>query len=374
MDMTMLTDPTNLRIPGPTPIPPQVMEAISQPALPHRGSPFKEFFLELQEQLKRIHATEHDVYVIANTGSAGWESSIVNTLNPGDKVLALISGNFGERYAMIAEHFGLDVIRLDVEWGKAVRAEMVKDALEQNPDVRAVLGTHNETSTGVLNPIKEIGEVVRDHGSLFFIDAVSGLAGAPLEMDAWNCDIVFSGSQKAFMCPPGLSIIAVNDRAMAKTEQASIPRFLLDYRRMRDALKNGTTPTTAPVNLAYGLKAACDMLEEEGLENVFKRHVEQGEYVRRELARIGLQPIAEEGFESPTVTAAATPEGVTAGEIVASMIERHGIYIATSQGHLADSVIRIGHMGWTDYPELERTIKALDDVLEHLPQRKVAAV
>jgi aspartate aminotransferase-like enzyme len=365
----MLKDPTDLRIPGPTPVPPRVMEAMQQPAVPHRGEYFATLFSDLQQQLKRIHGTKHDVYVIAGTGSAGWEASIVNTLCPGDTVLALVNGNFGERYVTVAECFGMNVVRLDAEWGKAIHGEQVRRALEEHPEVRAVLLTHNETSTGVLNPVQEIGEVVRAHGSLLFVDAVSGLAGAPLEMDAWNCDVVFSGSQKAFMCPPGLSIIAVGDRVWEHVERASIPRFVMDFRRMRDSLAQGSTPSTAPLSLIFALKAACDMLEEEGMDAVFKRHEEQGVYMRRELARLGLQPIAEEGFESPTVTAAATPEGITSGEIIAALSERHGIHIAASQGHLRDSVIRIGHMGWTDYPELERTVKALDDVLEHIPAK-----
>jgi aspartate aminotransferase-like enzyme len=369
----MLNDPRDLRIPGPTPVPPQVMEAMQQPMVPHRGAMFARLFAELQEQLKRIHGTKHDVFVLAGTGSAGWEASIVNTLNPGDKVLAIVNGNFGERFVTVAECFGMNVVRLDFEWGKGAQADDVKAALDANPDVRAVLLTHNETSTGVLNPVKEIGKVVREHGALLFVDAVSGLPGAPLEMDAWHCDVVFSGSQKAFMCPPGLSIIAVGERVWEHTEQASIPRYMLDFKRMRDALAQGSTPSTAPLSLLYALKAACDMIEAEGLENVVKRGTEQGAYVRAELEKIGLKPIAEPGFESPTVTAAATPEGVTSGEIISAMIERHGIYIAASQGPLRDSVIRIGHMGWTDYPELERTLKALDDVLEHIPAKTAAA-
>lgn len=370
----MLTDPTNLRIPGPTPIPPRVMQAMQQPAVPHRGEMFANLFQELQQQLKRIHSTTHDVYVIAATGSAGWEASIVNTLSPGDKVLALVNGNFGERYVTVAERFGMDVIRLDVEWGKAVHAEDVRQALEDNPGVRAVLLTQNETSTGVLNPVEEIGNVVNEHGALLFVDAVSGLAGAPLRMDDWHCDVVFSGSQKAFMCPPGLSIIAVSDKAMAATERASIPRFVLDFERMRDSLAQGSTPSTAPLSLIFGLKAACDMLEEEGLETLYQRHLAQGEYMRAELDKLGMTPIAEQGYESPTVTVARTPEGITSGQIIAGLQERHGIFIASGQGYMKDSVVRIGHMGWTDYPELERTIKALDDVLEHIPVAAAAAV
>lgn len=370
----MLTDPTDLRIPGPTPVPPRVLEAMQQPMVPHRGEMMASLFAELQQQLKRIHGTKHDVFVLAGTGSAGWEASIVNTLAPGDTVLALCNGNFGERFVTVAERFGMNAVRVDAEWGKGIHADDVRRALDAHPEVRAVLLTHNETSTGVLNPVEDIGKAVHEHGAFLFVDAVSGLAGAPLEMDDWHCDVVFSGSQKAFMCPPGLSIIAVSERVYEAAERASIPRFIMDFQRMRESLAAGSTPSTAPLSLLFALKAACDMLEEEGMENVFRRHVEQGEYVRRELSRIGLKPIAEEGYESPTVTAAATPEGVTSDQVIQAMIERHGIYIASSQGHLRDSVIRIGHMGWTDYPELERTLKALDDVLEHIPATRVAAV
>lgn len=369
-----MMDPTNLRIPGPTPVPPQVMEAMQQPAVPHRGELFAKTFNELQVQLKRIHGTQHDVYVLAGTGSAGWEASIVNTLCPGDTVLALVNGNFGERYVTVAECFGMNVVRVDAEWGDAIQVEDVRKALEDNPEVRAVLLTQNETSTGVLNPVEEIGKLVREHGSLLFVDAVSGLPGAALEMDAWNCDIVFSGSQKAFMCPPGLSIIAVGERVWKETERASIPRFIWDFKRMRDSLAMGTTPSTAPLSLIFALKAACDMIDEEGLKKVHQRHIDQGVYMRAELDKLGLKPIAEKGFESPTVTVARTPEGVTSDQLIAEMRDRHGIHIASGQGHMKDSVIRIGHMGWTDYPELERTLKALDDVLEHIPAVRAAAV
>jgi aspartate aminotransferase-like enzyme len=271
--MSIIRDPRDLRIPGPTPVPPQVMEALQGPMVPHRGEYFATLFADLQEQMKRIHGTTGDVYVLAGTGSAGWEASIVNTLNPGDKVLAIVNGNFGERFVTVAEAFGMNVVRLDAEWGKGIDVAEVRAKLAENPDVRAVLLTQNETSTGVLNPVKEIGEAVREHGALLFVDAVSGLPGAKLDMDAWNCDVVFSGSQKAFMCPPGLSIIAVGDRVWDYVDQATIPRYMLDFKRMRDALARGSTPSTAPLSLIYAIKAACDMMEAEGMDNVYKRHI-----------------------------------------------------------------------------------------------------
>ncbi len=363
----MLRDPRDLRIPGPTPVPPQVMEAMQQPMVPHRGPVMADLMSGLQRQLKDIFKTESDVYVVAGTGSIGFEASIVNTLVPGDKVLAIVNGNFGVRYGDVAEALGMNVVRLEVEWGKATRGADVEAALKEHPDVRAVLLTQNETSTGVLNRVDEIGQVVRNHGALLFVDAVSGVPGARLDMDAWNCDVVFTASQKAFMCPPGLSIMGVGPRVFEQADRATMPRFILDFKRMRDALARGSTPSTAPLTLLYALKAACDMIEEESHETFLQRHVEQGEYMRKELQRLGLKLVSEEGYESPTVTAAYTPEGITAPEVVAAMRDRHGIHIATSQAKLQESVIRIGHMGWSDYPELERTIAALDDVLEHIP-------
>ncbi len=363
----MLKDPRDLRIPGPTPVPPQVMEAMQQPMIPHRGAEMVDLMSGLQRQLKHIHRTESDVYVIAGTGSVGFEASIINTLVPGDKVLAIVNGNFGSRYGDVAEILGMNVVRLEVEWGKATRGADVEAALKEHSDTRAVLLTQNETSTGVLNRVDEIGAVVQAHGSLLFVDAVSGLPGARLDMDDWNCDIVFSGSQKAFMCPPGLSIMAVSPRVFEQAERATTPRFIFDFQRMRDSLAIGSTPSTAPLSLLYALKAACDMIEEETHEGFLQRHIEQGEYVRKELQRLGLAMVSEEGYESPTVTAAYTPEGISASDIVAAMRERHGIHIATSQAKLQQTAIRIGHMGWSDYPELERTIAALDDVLEHIP-------
>lgn len=362
-----LTDPTNLRIPGPTPVPPRVVEAMSQPVVPHRGEEFAQLFADLLEQLKRIHNTQHDVFVIAGTGSAGWEVSIVNCLAPGDKVLAAVNGNFGVRFVQVAERFGMDVIQLDVEWGKPVQPDVLREALNKNPDVKAVQVVHNETSTGVLNPMADLGRVVRDHGSIFIVDSVSGAAGAPVEMDDWPADIVFSGSQKAFMCPPGLSIIGVSDRVWGYTANAPIPRFTLDLERIREAARGGSTPSTAPVSLLYGLKAACDMIEEEGLENLYARHNQLRDLMRRGLRDIGLELLAGDECASPTVTVALMPEGVSAKTVQQEMIARHGIYIATGQAHFADRAIRIGHMGWTHEPELHRTLEALDEVLEHVP-------
>lgn len=362
-----LTDPTDLRIPGPTPVPPQVIEAMSKPMIPHRGEEFAEMFSGLLASLKRIHNTKHDVFVIAGTGSVGWEASIVNTLTPGDTVIAAVNGNFGVRFVEVAKRFGINVVQLDFEWGQAVDPDTLKAALAEYPETKAVQVVHNETSTGVLNPMEELGAVIREHGALFIADSVSGAAGAPVYMDDWHCDIIFSGSQKAFMCPPGLSIIGVGERVWPLTESAPIPRYTYDLQRIREAARGGSTPATAPLSLLRGLRAACDMIEAEGLETLYARHERLAEHTRKGLIEIGLELLADPAHASPTVTVAKLPEGMSASEVQQLMIDRHGIYIATGQAHLRDSTIRIGHMGWTETPELDRTLAALDDVLEHVP-------
>ena len=363
----VLTDPTNLRIPGPTPVPPQVVEAMSRPIIPHRSAEFAEMFEGLLAAMKRIFNTKDDVYVVAGTGSTGWEASIVNTLSPGDTVIAAVNGNFGVRFCVVAEKFDLNVVRLDFEWGQPVAPDVVAQALKDNPEAKMVQLVHNETSTGVLNPMQQLGEVIRAHGALFVADSVSGAAGAPVYMDDWQCDIVFTGSQKAFMCPPGLSIMGLGERVWDKTAGAGYHRFLLDFDRIRESARGGSTPSTAPVTLLFGLKAACDMIEAEGLEALYARHTRLGEHTRAGLRKLGLELVAAEGYASPTVTVAWTPEGITAGQIQQALIDRHGIYIATGQAHMADRAIRIGHMGWTAEPELDRTLEALDDVLERIP-------
>ncbi len=365
--MAVLKDPTDLRIPGPTPVPPEVFEAMSQPIIPHRSAEFADMFEGLLAALKRIFNTQDDVYVVAGTGSTGWEASIVNTMSPGDTVIAAVNGNFGVRFCAVAETFGLNVVQLDFEWGQPVTPERVAEALKEHPEAKMVQLVHNETSTGVLNPMKELGEVIREHGALFVADSVSGAAGTPVYMDEWQCDIVFTGSQKAFMCPPGLSIMGLSERVWDVTADAGFHRFLLDFDRIREAAAGGSTPSTAPVTLLFGLKAACDMIEAEGLEALYARHNSLAAHMRSGLSDLGLKLLAAEGYESPTVTVAWTPEGVSAKSIQEALIERHGIYIATGQGHRADELIRIGHMGWTHQPELDRTLEALDDVLEHIP-------
>lgn len=352
----------NFRLPGPTPLPPAVVAAMQRPMIPHRGPALKALFGSILARLREVHRTDGEVLVWPGSGSAGWEAAIVNLLSPGDAVLAVVTGDFGERFARVATAFHLDVRRLDVPWGQAATPDQVREALERHPDVKAVLLTHNETSTAVTNPIKETAEVVRDHGALVIVDAVSSAGGLPLLVDEWGLDFVLSGSQKAWMCPPGLMIAAVGPRAWAANESATFPRFFWDLRSARTFAADGMTPTTPPLTLLYALDAALDMILDEGVEQVWRRHAELADLTRRGVAGIGLPLFADPRYASNTVTAISLPEAVSARSVLVAMRERHEVELQGGQGHLSERMVRIGHMGWVQAPELEAVIAGLDDV------------
>jgi aspartate aminotransferase-like enzyme len=270
--------------------------------------------------------------------------------------------------------FGLDVRRLDLPWGQALTPPVLRDALERNPDVKAVFITHNETSTGVTNPLADLAKVVRDHGALVVVDAVSSAAGLPLPVDEWGVDFALSGSQKAWMCPPGLTIVAVGPRAWDAYAGSTFPRFFWDLKASRDAAVQGTTPTTAPLTLLYALDAALDMILAEGVENVWRRHAALGERTRRGIEELGLALFEDPAYASNTVTGVAVPEGVTAKQIVQAMKRDHDVVVAGGQAHLSDKMIRIGHMGWCSEADVDGCLAALGATLESLgAERPLAA-
>lgn len=357
---------TDLRIPGPTPLPPQVLEAMQHEMMPHRNEEFRALFSELLEKMRRYHGTSNTALVLPGSGSAGFEFSIVNTLSPGDKVVGFVSGSFGDRYCTVAAQLGLDVTKIELEWGHAATAPIVAKALDENPDAKAVLYTYNETSTGLANPLHEVGPVVRDHGALLLVDAVSAAGGMPMEMDAWGVDLIFSGSQKAWMCPPGLVIIGVGDRVFDAYESANYPRFFWDLKTAADRAKEGMTPTTSPLTMIFALNAACDMIEAEGLDNVYARHARLGAFVRRGVSELGYRLIAEEEYVSDTVTAITPPEGVDATQVIARMKSDFGIDVGGGLGKMRGQALRIGHMGWVHQPELEHALEALSKVTQAL--------
>lgn len=366
---TSVTDPRLtqgrwLRIPGPTVVHPKAVVAQTADMIPHRGTEMTAFMNELRDKAKIAHQTTQQVLVWAGSGSAGWEASIVNLLSPGDTVVATVCGSFGDRFAAIGSHFGLDVRRVEVEWGKGITADQFGAALEEAGDVKAVFITHNETSTGVTLPLQEMASLARAKGALVLVDAVSSAGALPLKVDEWDLDWVFSGVQKAWMCPPGLMVSAISDRAMSASKSAGFNRFYLDLAPMAKAAAEGSTATTPAISLLYALDAALDVMLDEGMDQVWARHDRLGRDFRAGLGELGIEVLAEAGYESASVTALVTPKPWTASEFRANIQSETGIVIATGIGPLAGSANRVGHMGWAEQPELDATLEAFGRQLD----------
>lgn len=327
--------------------------------IPHRGPAFKALYAETLRMARLAHRTDGDVLVWAASGSAGWEVAVVNLFSPGDPVLSTICGDFGERFTKVARTFGLDVRALEVPWGRAVTPDLLREALNQHPDVKGVFITHNETSTGVTNPLPELAAVVRDHGALVVVDSVSGVGGLPFEMDEWGIDFVLSGSQKAWMCPPGLLICGIGPRAWEAAERSTFPTFYWDLRSNRTSAAEGMTPTTPSLTLVYAFHAALTQVLEQGLETVWERHRRWGDFTRAGVSDLGLDLFADPGYASNTVTGIALPDGLSAKALVTAVRNAAGIEIGAGQGAYADVMLRIGHMGWCDEESLQLTLDAL---------------
>lgn len=348
-----------LRLPGPTVLHPRVVEALQGEMIQHRGPQMKEIVKRTLANAKTAHMTDAHVAVWPGSGSAGWEAAIVNLFSPGDQVVVTVCGDFGQRFADLGELFGLRVKRIDVPWGAGVTPEMLETAIGEVDDVKGVFITHNETSTGVTNPLPELAKVARRAGALVVVDAVSSVGAIELRMDDWDLDWVLSGSQKAWMCPPGLMISAVSERGLAAAQDSGYHRYFWDIRPMLDAAKDGLTTTTAPVSLFYAFDVALQAFLEEGLEAAWARHAQLAAYVRDGATSLGYELLADPAYASDSITAIKLPDGVTSGPFIAEMKRRSGIELAPGQGPYKDSLVRVGHMGWVHKPELEATLEAL---------------
>lgn len=352
-----------LLIPGPTMIPPDVRAALAAPPVGHRSRQFTEMIEEITGGLKKVFQTEGDVFVFTATGTGAMEASLVNTLSPGDRVVVVSNGVFGERFASMAEALGLEAERVRFTPGEAATPGVVEEYLGQHPGAKAVLVTHNETSTGVTNDVAAIAEVARRHGALTIVDAVSGLAAIDLRTDAWGLDVVISGSQKAFMLPPGLSFVSVGQRAWEMHGSARLPRFYWDFSRMKQSLEKGQTPWTPNVCLFNGLRAALRRILEEGLESVFQRHARVAQLVRTKMKAMGLELFADEEHASNSVTAVKAPEGVDVREMLRYIQDRYGILLAGGQGELRGKIFRIAHVGCVSEREVFAAVGAIEDYL-----------
>ena len=348
-----------LRIPGPTPCPDEVLQAMSRQMINHRGKEFADLIDKETAQLKKFCQTKGDVFILTGSGTGSMEAAIVNTLSPGDRVLSLSNGVFGDRFATIAEQFGADVNRVTFEWGKAVDPDEAKKALEADPKVKAVLVTHNETSTGVTSDLAAIGAIVREFDKLLIVDAISSLGCIDLQVDNWGCDVVVTGSQKGWMVPPGLALACVSDRAWKAHAEARMPRFYWDFSKAKSFLEKGQTPWTPAVSVFYALEVALDMMEKEGIQNIFARHARLGQMAREGVKSLGLSLFADEKHASNTVTAVASPDGVDSKKLVGTVKDEHGIVLAGGQASLGGKIFRIGHLGYVTEQDVDEVIREL---------------
>jgi aspartate aminotransferase-like enzyme len=357
-----------LMIPGPTPVPPRVLQAMARPMINHRGKEYAALFREVNEGLKAVFQTRNDVLTFPSAGTGALEAAIVNLLSHGDKVLSVSVGAFGDRFAEIAQAFGAHVVKLEMEWGNGADASVVAEKLA-SPEcqgVKAVLLTQNETSTGVTNPVREIAEVVRQAGSpLLLVDAISGLGAIDLPMDEWGVDVVITGAQKALMCPPGLGFVALNERAWKATETAKMPRFYWDFREAKRYAERDQNPYTPAVSLLFALRESLAMIQEEGLPQVWQRHARLGDLTRNGVKELGLTLLVKDPhFYSNTVTAVRSPDGVPASLIISALRDQHNVIVAGGQGKLRDKIFRIGHVGYVSEDDVRKTLAALGAVLE----------
>jgi aspartate aminotransferase-like enzyme len=351
-----------LMIPGPTPVPEEVLRALSHPMINHRGPEYMALQRELIAGLKQAYQTSSDVQIFPAAGTGGLEAAIANTLSPGDRVVAVSIGAFGQRFAEIAEAFGADVRRVEVEWGRSARPEAVARVLEEEPRVKAVLLTHNETSTGVLNDIAATARQARAvrPDLLVLVDSISGMLAADLRPDEWDLDVVVGGSQKAWMIPPGLTFLSISERAWAAHREARMPRFYFDFTKMRKSMESDQTPYTPALPQLFGLQVSLRRILEEGIPASVRRHARLAAATRAAVQALGLELFAEEGYYSNSLTAVRAPGGIEARTIRTRMREAHGVVIAGGQGKIKDQIFRLGHLGWVDESDVLATVGALE--------------
>jgi aspartate aminotransferase-like enzyme len=356
-----------LMAPGPTPVPSDVLLAMAQPIIHHRTPEYEALFVEVRAGLKRLARTAQEVIPLACSGTGAMEAALVNTLSPGDTVAVVTAGKFGERWLELCRAYGIAVVELKAPYGETVPPERVAAALTSNPRIAAVLAQHSETSTGVLHDVRGYAAVTRGTDAILVVDAVSSLGIAELDMDAWGVDLVVSGSQKGLMLPPGLGFCALSDKAWAKNATARLPRYYFDLAAERKTVVKNEAHFTPAVSIVVGLRTVLQMLEREGLANVFKRHDRLARATRAGVEALGLGLFCK-ATPSPAVTAVAAPPGVDSELIVKAYSQAHNITIAGGQGEMKGTVFRLGHMGYAAEFDVIASLAALEQILADLGQ------
>jgi aspartate aminotransferase-like enzyme len=361
-----------LRVPGPTPCPPQALQAMGRQMMNHRGGEFGEILKSTTEKLKQVFQTKGDVFLLTASGTGGMEAAIVNTLSAGDKVLSISNGFFGDRFGDIAKQYGAEVIRLKFEWGKPVGLDAVEKVLREHDsikdgDIKAVLATHNETSTGMTNDLKEISAVVKKFDKVLLVDAISSLGCVNLPTDDWHCDVVVTASQKGWMVPPGLAMVSVSEKAWQAHAQAKMPRYYWDFSKAKDYLQKGQTPWTPAISVFYALNTTLDLMLSEGLNNIFARHARVAQIARNGIKSLGFSLFPDENYASNTVTAVNASDKIDVPKLIRVLREEQEVIIAGGQEKLSGKIFRIGHLGSVYEDDIKSVLEALNKAL---PQAK----
>ncbi len=352
-------------IPGPTPVPEKVLQALSKHPIGHRSKEFQDLVESTTKNLQWLHQTQNDVLTITGSGTAAMEAGIINTLSRGDKVICGENGKFGERWVKVAKEFGLEVIKIDSEWGTPLDPKEFKKVLEEDKqkEIKAVILTHSETSTGVINDLETISLYIREHKTaLSIVDCVTSIGACNVPVDAWELDIVASGSQKGYMIPPGLSFIAMSQKAWDAAEKSNLPKFYLNLKSYRKSLLSNSNPYTPAVNLIFALDEALKMMREEGLDNIFRRHNKHKLAMSNAVKALNLKLFADEKYLSPSITAIKT-EGIDAEEFRKTIKKNFDILLAGGQDHLKGKIFRVGHLGYVNDRDIITVVSAISSTL-----------
>lgn len=357
-----------LMTPGPTPVPPEVLLAQARPIIHHRTPEYSEIFKAVLEDLKYVFQTDNDVLVFASSGTGVMESAVVNLFSPGDKVVVTSNGKFGDRLVKICEAFGLSPIKLEYEWDQAVNPDDIAAELAADPAVKGVLVVQSETSTGVLNDVRAIGQVVKDHQAVFIVDSITGIGAVECKTDEWGLDVVMTGSQKGLMLPPGLAAVSVSEKAWAAAQTSTLPKFYFSWSKVRatQGKSDPQSPFTPPVSLVIGLGEALKLIRGEGLEGVLRRHAVLAQAAREGCTALGLKLFAPPEGRGNAVTPVWVPEGVDGKAIVKTMSSKYGVTITGGQDHLVGKIFRLGHLGYYDRFDIITTLAALEMTLLEL--------
>lgn len=333
-----------LLTPGPTNVPKKILDATAIPIIHHRTKEFQAVLERVNGMLPKVFSTKHPVLYFAASGTGAMEGTITNLLSKGDTVISLNAGKWGERYRDIAKIYGMNVVEISLPYGETFNIRQVEETLKKHPNAKAVLIALCETSTAVMHPVQQIAELTRKSGAMLFVDAISGLACDPLRMDEWGVDVVVCGSQKGLMLPPGLAYVALGERAQAAISKSDLPKYYFTFAEALKTLKKNDTPYTPAVSLIRGMEVAMQMLLDEGMENVWKRHADVAAWVRKQVEASGLKLFAKS--PSSGLTAIVMPEGVASGDVIKIMRDEHYVVMADGQGELQGKLVRFAHMGF----------------------------